>query len=852
MQIIVMDRLLQQTKSKRISRDVVSKIYEEIGLLQSLCKLGRNSLSDYLRSQNGKKMKGNKNVFKYRLSDGDRILYTYSKYLDYVSEEDAIVVLGYAKHDKQGDEQLPGRQTYYVGNGIVEAFDDQEINEQDLIDMSLDDENVFDDIFSRMHAHYILDKVEGFEHDPDFYDVVLSFEQIRYIDEYMDQTKPFMIIGGAGTGKTIMAIHILAEYRLVHEWAPCAFFTQSRELRQKIERQYRYISGRNGMEEKDDHTYFFNLNDLCIKELGLQEKHFVCAEQFCKFIEQSPEIISELKKKKIAIMDLWAEIRGTIKGSLDQQWRRVNPKNRLSYGREIIDELNRAGLLEWQENRQLFFVSDFNYHGTELSAKARETYEELCEYFTSVDPEIKMIDKAQYLNLQAELSTLSLSHREFAYRVCEKYQKWLGEERYDENDLALMMLKRISDFEKKYEMLIVDEIQDYSELQIYLMHCMVEQDCHFIMAGDVYQNINFTSFRDRRLYSLVGRDMIRRTLSYNFRCQQKILNCVNGLNAMRYEFIGVGKAREKELSDKDGISPFMLSCKAENEKKMIASLLEYPGAVLLVADMDDKMRLGNIVKSISGEAQDIVFTVAEIKGMEYKYVVCYNLIGCFEEEWKQIIVQKKAAHESRYQYYFNLLYVGFTRAQEVLCIMEPKGRSLFYAQLEEKTGQKLQVIDEFDEVKLHISTLSNSSEDWLSQGRQYEENGLYEQALQMYHKGDAEKEVLYSCQMKLYAQKREYEKALTLAFIMNDIDSANRMLPEIEDNKELCRLLKVWLEPEEFRKENSYHASSVSELIATCIEEEYRKEVELQFIRCLDERLKNYSLGNRRYVNGTT
>ena len=51
----------------------------------------------------------------------------------------------------------------------------------------------------------------------------------------------------------------------------------------------------------------------------------------------------------------------------------------------------------------------------------------------------------------------------------------------------------------KVDMVVVDEIQDYSELQISLMKRMVNNESEFIMAGDTHQIINPTSFSERRM-----------------------------------------------------------------------------------------------------------------------------------------------------------------------------------------------------------------------------------------------------------------------------------------------------------------------------------------------------------------
>lgn len=87
MNILISKNLIHQTKKKRISKQTVNKIFQELENLAVLEKVGENDLlTYYLKNQNGKKLKGAEHIFKYRLSDGDRILYTYGKYLENVRE----------------------------------------------------------------------------------------------------------------------------------------------------------------------------------------------------------------------------------------------------------------------------------------------------------------------------------------------------------------------------------------------------------------------------------------------------------------------------------------------------------------------------------------------------------------------------------------------------------------------------------------------------------------------------------------------------------------------------------------------------------------------------------------------
>ena len=103
--ILALDILLNQVKDRRVPANIVKRIYKEYASLKEQEELGSCAVKAYLKNQNGKEMQGVSNVWKYRLSDGDRMLYTYGKYLKYIRSEDAdsIVLIGYSEHEKQGE-----------------------------------------------------------------------------------------------------------------------------------------------------------------------------------------------------------------------------------------------------------------------------------------------------------------------------------------------------------------------------------------------------------------------------------------------------------------------------------------------------------------------------------------------------------------------------------------------------------------------------------------------------------------------------------------------------------------------------------------------------------------------------
>ena len=137
MKILVLDTLIKQSSdSQQVSKEALGRIFDEYKTLASLEKQGKTAIDAYLSSQNGKKLNNSsiKNIFKYRLNAGDRILYTYGKYLPYIRDDDkdSMVLLGYAKHDDQSffaqNKDFAKNHFYKELRKLVSTFEELKVN----------------------------------------------------------------------------------------------------------------------------------------------------------------------------------------------------------------------------------------------------------------------------------------------------------------------------------------------------------------------------------------------------------------------------------------------------------------------------------------------------------------------------------------------------------------------------------------------------------------------------------------------------------------------------------------------------------------------------------------------------
>ncbi|MGL4998846.1 MAG: UvrD-helicase domain-containing protein [Cetobacterium sp.] len=309
-----------------------------------------------------------------------------------------------------------------------------------------------------------------------------------------------------------------------------------------------------------------------------------------------------------------------------------------------------------------------------------------------------------YLSLSSKYSTLDNHSRNFIYEVCQKYNRWLNSNNlFDLNDLSISLIQK----NIKFDYLIVDEVQDLTEVQIFSLISLIDNKEHTFLAGDIHQMINATFFNFERIknlfYSKYNKKVNLKVLSKNYRSCKKIVDLANYFAELRSRYIGnLGSDDYKEVAiQKDGTVNltcvnFELLEKAQNN----------PNSAIIVPNIDVKTSL---LERLNNKHR--VFTISEIKGLEYKNIICYNLSSNYSEQWGKIF-SKATKYDQRYRKYFNIFYVGVTRAQEKLIIMEEKIQNNEVL----KNLQTFLIETNNINIEKNSENISVEKDDWLKEG----------------------------------------------------------------------------------------------------------------------------------------
>lgn len=600
-----------------------------------------------------RKVKGT-NIFKFRVNNGDRILFSFIKER---GEED-IVFLRYCNHDEQI------RKAYEIDQNVLKV---NTVDFEPQLEEYIEDEA--DENFTSIHVKSYMrhdlvdlsklltivleDEYIGLLVDENNEDFIyyLSEDQYKCIEIV---EKPIMLSGCAGSGKSMVAIRKLLLCNENEEGL--GYFSCNRLL---VEKSKEYF---NKFKKEEQYADFYSINDFCLQYLDVRHEKLVVFNDFKIWVKHNKNIAALMKG--YSVEQVWSEIFGIIKGYRGTQWDRRTQKKLM-----------------------------------------------LEEY------------------LDTKHSMIEITNRYQIYKISEQYQKWLDQEGlFDENDIALNCIKKqLNEHKYKFDYLVIDEIQDMSETQILLCYLMVKHPQNIMLVGDMNQIIRPNFFNLNRIknlfYVLIDAKIEETCLYKNYRNVSGIVNMLNELAMMRKRYISNSKYDQNEIYIREGNKPIITRYTDENIRVLMNRVDNTDYCVVVVGDEQSREQLKEL-----GCPSGRIFTVEEIKGLEYQNVICFNMIANVSGEWETIF-SGNAFGNDYYRLFFNKLYVACTRTKSTLCLLENENAKVLVDQLKNYCT----CLDEFFLEVMDFAKVSTIN-DWLEEAKKLEIAERYHQAIHAYEK----------------------------------------------------------------------------------------------------------------------
>ena len=366
---------------------------------------------------------------------------------------------------------------------------------------------------------------------------------------------------------------------------------------------------------------------------------------------------------------------------------------------------------------------------------AHPCFEELRGVISS-QPE-GVLTREAYLALGPRQSIFEPAQREAIYDLFGKYREWLQSAHlFDANLVAHEWLALA---QPQYDFVVIDEVQDLTNVQLALVLRTLKTAGQFMLCGDSNQIVHPNFFSWSAVKSLFWRDPTlaeRQSLSVlgvNYRNAREVTRIANALLKIKQARFGsidresnhlvqaasdlAGEARL--LPDKDAV-------KRELDARTRAST---QFAVLVLRD-EDKASARSVFRT------PLVFSVHEAKGLEYPNIILYRFVSEQRQAYAEICDGVTAADLQRdtldyrrakdkhdrslelWKFYVNALYVAITRAVERVYLVE--------SDLQHPLLQLLALRAEGE--RIDVQAAASSREDWEREAHRLELQGKQEQA----------------------------------------------------------------------------------------------------------------------------
>lgn len=580
--------------------------------------------NDNFKSADIKKMQ-NTGFYRAKLDDTNRLLFKFARFNDktYILILEVILNHEYEKSKFLRGSEIDENKITAINN--VSEIDNEDVKELPFV--------------NKKHKHfYMLDKI-------------LSFDDFQ--EDIYQSTTPVVIIGSAGSGKTVLTLEKLKQLH-----GNIAYISLSPYLVENAEKVY-YANNYNNDNQEVEFLSFREYMDS-LKKISKSEINFKIFERWFYKHFTNTKIKEPFK--------IFEEFKGVLTGS-------------------VIDKA-----------------------------------------YLSLN---------EYLNLGIKQSIILKQDKQEVYEIFEKYLDFLNQTNYF--DVNILSHEYLSYTKQQYDYVVVDEVQDITNIQLKLILNSLKTPNNFILSGDSNQIVHPNFFSWSKIKSMFYLDNLQgpvtRILTTNYRNSKEITELSNLL--LKIKNIRFGSIDKESTYLIDSISTINGNVELYHEDKKIKKELNQKTQnsakfAVLVMNNEHKAKVKQFFKT------PLVFSIHEAKGLEYENIILVNFLSNYQDEFYEItkgvdadilddeLKYSRAKNKEDkdlevYKFFINSLYVAFTRAIKNIYIIENNSKHKLLELLKLKKSEK----------KLSIENQKSSEKDWLEEAQKLEKQGKYEQAQQI-------------------------------------------------------------------------------------------------------------------------
>jgi hypothetical protein len=374
---------------------------------------------------------------------------------------------------------------------------------------------------------------------------------------------------------------------------------------------------------------------------------------------------------------------------------------------------------------------------------SHQLFEEFQGAITGTDPSRAYLSRDDYLALGVKQSIFPPETRAGVYDLFEKYLRFLDEQGwFDPNIVSHAWLARV---EPRYDFVVVDEVQDLTNVQLLLILRSLRDMRGFLLCGDSNQIVHPNFFSWSKVKTLfwraqgadtgTGTDLVR-ILNANFRNSPQVTEIANRLLHIKHARFGSVDRESNYLVRSRGPTLGRVGLLQDNDQvkrdldRRTAASARF---AILVLHPEQKAEVRKYFRT------PLVFSIHEAKGLEYDNVLLYGFVSSEEKRFRDIAADLGEADlqgELRYargrdksdksleiyKFYINALYVAVTRAVRNLYLIEPRPKQHLLALLG---------LSEIHQGVEDVEEQSSSLEEWRHEAHRLELQGKEEQAAEI-------------------------------------------------------------------------------------------------------------------------
>lgn len=411
----------------------------------------------------------------------------------------------------------------------------------------------------------------------------------------------------------------------------------------------------------------------------------------------------------------------------------------LSFG-EFVDSIQ---VPQTREMTFAEFAGWFSRHRQATGLKdAYQFYEEVGGVIAGSSAASAWLDKDEYLALGIRQSIYAAEERPRVHDLFRKYLEHL--KATGRHDINVLSHEYQALAKPTWDFVVVDEVQDFTNVQLHLVLRTLAQPTQFILCGDSNQIVhpNFFSWAGLKRYFFErgqdggdgeAPDEVMRVLTTNYRSSAQVTEVANRILRLK-------TARFRSV-DKE--SSYLVTSNSKTD----GAVALLPDTPKLTGELDAKTRASTQFAVIVLHAEDkakakqrfhtpLVFSIREAKGLEYENIILYDFVSSAEDRFREIVrdvdAEQVQGGELRFarsrdksdksleifKFHINALYVAATRAVSNVYLVESAPKQRLFALL----GIRL------IEGELNLADQKSSLAEWQREARKLERQGKQEQA----------------------------------------------------------------------------------------------------------------------------